>query len=86
MLRPWLISTLGLSPGRAIGLLCACVGKQTLAPGIVVGADLAYWATAMRFAGAMVARQQFLPGFEDSRLSDQSRRSARAEKTRYLGC
>jgi len=83
MLRPWSVSTLCLSPGETIDLLCACVGHQTLTPGIVVGTDLAYWATAMGLAGAMVARQQFLPALEVSRLPGQSRRSARAEERRY---
>ena len=33
-----------------------------MAPGVIVGKDLSFWSTAMRFAGALVARQQFLPG------------------------
>src|SRR2546426_1175852 len=32
------------------------------APGLVVGRALAYWSQALRFAGALVARQHFLPG------------------------
>ncbi|MGE5733442.1 MAG: hypothetical protein ACM34E_00005, partial [Acidobacteriota bacterium] len=28
------------------------------------GADLTYWIVAMRFAGALVARQQFLPALD----------------------
>src|SRR3989442_4633563 len=32
-----------------------------LAPGVIVGKDVSSWATVMRFAGALVARQQFLP-------------------------
>src|SRR5204862_8307051 len=35
-----------------------------LAPGIIIGKDLAFWATALRFAGAIVAKQQFLPGVQ----------------------
>ena len=34
-----------------------------LAVGVIVGVDLAYWAEVLRFAGSMMARQQFLPGF-----------------------
>ena len=49
--------------GRAVELLCASIGKRTLAAGVIVGADLAYWVEALRLAGSMVARQQFLPGF-----------------------
>jgi SNF2 family DNA or RNA helicase len=62
MLRPWTVTVWRLSPEQAVELLCACVGKQMLAPGMVAGNDLMFWATAMRFAGALVARQQFLPG------------------------
>ncbi|HSB72286.1 MAG TPA: SNF2-related protein [Candidatus Methylomirabilis sp.] len=63
-LSPWTVAVLPLSPGDALGLLCASVGKHTLAPGVVVSCDLAFWARAMRFAGTLVARQQFLPGLE----------------------
>ncbi len=59
---PWMVTTCPLSPEATLDLLCGCVGKQTLAPGIIVGRDLAFWATALRFAGSLVARQQFLPG------------------------
>ncbi|MBI3325378.1 MAG: hypothetical protein HYZ81_01560, partial [Nitrospinae bacterium] len=47
---------------QTIKLFCASVGKQTLAPGVIIGKDLAFWVVAMRFAGALVARQRFLPG------------------------
>jgi SNF2 family DNA or RNA helicase len=60
-LAPWLVTTVKLTPPEAVSLLCACVNTETLAPGMVVGRDLAFWATALRFAGALVARQQFLP-------------------------
>ena len=30
--------------------------------GVIVGKTLTYWATVLRFAGALVARQQYLPG------------------------
>jgi len=30
-----------------------------LASGVVVGQDLGYWTTALRFAGSLVARQQY---------------------------
>jgi SNF2 family DNA or RNA helicase len=63
-LSPWSVTVLPLSLERAAALLCMSVGKQTLAPGMVVGRDLAFWVRAMRFAGALVARQQFLPGLE----------------------
>jgi hypothetical protein len=46
------------------GLLCASVGKETVAPGIVVGRDLAFASTFLRFAGALVARQQYVPALQ----------------------
>jgi len=63
-LVPWSINAYPLSNEDSLELLCLCVGKQTLAAGVVVGADLAYWAGALRLAGSLVARQQFLPGLE----------------------
>ncbi len=63
-LSPWTITLVALSFEAAIPLLCASIGKQTVAPGVVVGRDLAFWVRAMRFAGALVARQQFLPGLD----------------------
>lgn len=50
-------------PGTALVLdLLAVVGEgPTLAAGVGVGVTLRYWAAAMRFAAALVTRQQFLP-------------------------
>ena len=64
-LAPWRVAAFRPPVSEWMALLCACVGKQTLAPGIVVGYDLRYWATAMRLGGALVARQQFLPGIAE---------------------
>ena len=63
-LSPWSVTVFPLSLEEAVALLCVSAGKQTLAPGVVVGRDLAFWVRAMRFAGALVARQQFLPGLD----------------------
>ncbi|HEV3261901.1 MAG TPA: SNF2 helicase-associated domain-containing protein, partial [Gemmataceae bacterium] len=63
-LAPWTVSVLPLPAGQAVELLCACVDKETLAPGLVIGKTLACWAAALRFAGSLVARQQFLPAVE----------------------
>jgi len=60
-LRPWLLSAIALPWPLAIEFLCASAGRRTLAPGLVVGPDLEYWALALRFAAALVARQHFLP-------------------------
>ena len=61
-LVPWTVATCLLSAEETLDLLGACLGRLTLAPGIIVGRDLAFWATVLRFAGSLVARQQFLPG------------------------
>jgi hypothetical protein len=61
-LSPWQISALHLDTAAAADLLCACINQQILVPGIIIGKDLAFWAQALRFAGALVAKQQFLPG------------------------
>jgi SNF2 family DNA or RNA helicase len=61
VLRPWTLTAVSLPWSAAIELLCACAGRRTLAPGVIVGEDLGYWTAAMRFAAALVARQHFLP-------------------------
>ena len=58
---PWAIPGFPLSSEPALEFLCACLGKQTLAPGIIVGKDLEFWSLAARLAGSLVAKQQFLP-------------------------
>src|SRR5262249_47722624 len=60
-LAAWHVTALLADPPMVIDLLAACVGRETLATGVVVGASLAYWAQALRFAGALVAREQFIP-------------------------
>jgi SNF2 family DNA or RNA helicase len=60
-IAPWAVTAIPLDVEHALNLLYACVGKHILKPGVVVGEDLAYWTVAMRFAGEIVARQQFLP-------------------------
>jgi SNF2 family DNA or RNA helicase len=61
VLAPWAVTTIPLSVPQIVGVLCACVDKQLLAPGIVIGNDLVFWTAALRFAGALVTQQQFLP-------------------------
>ncbi|MBS3920109.1 MAG: DEAD/DEAH box helicase [Deltaproteobacteria bacterium] len=65
LLVPWTVTGFCLSAKQVVEFLCACVGKQTLAPGVIVSKDLTFWTTAMRFAGALVAKQQFLPGLNE---------------------
>jgi hypothetical protein len=66
VVAPWTITGFPLPSDQAIDLLAACLDLQTLAPGVHVGTSLAYWATALRFAGALVAREQFLPDVQHS--------------------
>ena len=61
-ISPWQVTTLALSPPAEVELLCACVNQEVLAPGVIIGKDLRFWATALRFAGSLAARQRFLPG------------------------
>jgi SNF2 family DNA or RNA helicase len=61
-LLPWDVSTLPVTPAQAVVLLGSALGRDTLAPGLIVSKDLAFWALVLRFAGALVLRQRFLPG------------------------
>jgi SNF2 family DNA or RNA helicase len=64
-IAPWTVTAIPLDVEQALNLLYSCVGKRILKPGVVVGEDLAYWTVAMRFAGELVARQQFLPDVDE---------------------
>jgi hypothetical protein len=66
-LKPWMIAVLHFSISQAVEFLCACAGKETFAQGVVIGNDLAFWSQALRFGGALVARQQFLPGIAEGK-------------------
>ena len=60
---PWTVPALCLEPTEAIALLRAVCRDRNLASGVFAGTDLRFWAEdAFRFAAALVARQQFLPG------------------------
>jgi hypothetical protein len=60
-LAAWRVSALDLSAALAIEPLCACQDKRLLSPGIIVADDLAFWAVALRFTGALMARHAYLP-------------------------
>ncbi len=60
--KPWLVSAIPIQTETEVLLLASTIGRRTLATGIVVGSTLAYWSQVLRFASALVARQQFLPG------------------------
>ena len=60
---PWTVPALCLAPTEAIALLRAVCRDRNLAAGVFAATDLRFWAEdAFRFAAALVARQQFLPG------------------------
>ena len=61
-LGAWAVSAFKLASGSVVELLAGCGDRETLAPGVVAGKDLAFWVNALRLASALVARQQFLPG------------------------
>ncbi len=64
VIAPWAVAAIPLNTAEAVDLLCRCVNRETLAAGVIVGSDLAFWTAAMRLGGAMTAREQFLPAVE----------------------
>jgi hypothetical protein len=64
-LAPWTVASRALSAEQAVRLLSACGERATLAPGLVVGKDLAFWRHVARLAAALAARERFLPGLVD---------------------
>lgn len=60
-IAPWSVTAYRLSMEEAVRLLSVSFGRRTLAPGVIIGADTAYWAEALRFAASLVTRQRFLP-------------------------
>jgi len=61
-LRAWRVQAWSVDADTALDLLGACGDRHTLAPGVVAGPEVAWWAAAARFAGSLVVRQQYLPG------------------------
>ena len=59
--QPWQVSVLPLSPEQAILILGSSADREMIGPGVGVGRTLAFWNAALRFGGALVARQQFIP-------------------------
>ncbi|MFN9085246.1 MAG: SNF2 helicase-associated domain-containing protein, partial [Acidobacteriota bacterium] len=45
--------------------LAATFGQRILRPGLMVAPDVQFWVAALRFAGGLVARQQFLPDLDE---------------------
>ena len=65
-LQPWSVSVLAVAVPTLVELLAATIDKRTIAPGLTVGADWAFWGAALRFAAALVTRQQMLPALTQS--------------------
>ncbi len=65
-LAAWRVPVLLLSGQDTAAFLSAATGRQMLAPGVLLGDSVAFWAQAYRFAAALVAREQFLPGLADT--------------------
>ncbi len=63
-LAAWKTPALVLTSEQAVAVLLAIFDRTTCAPGVVVGKTLTYWSSVLRFAGALVARQQYLPGLD----------------------
>lgn len=61
----WKVAARMLSPKEAVSLLGLSVGRRTVAPGVLVGSDMAYWTDVLRLAGFLVARQRFLPDLKN---------------------
>ncbi|MDX9753454.1 MAG: SNF2 helicase-associated domain-containing protein, partial [bacterium] len=70
-IEPYLVPALSFTPDQMVDLLTRCVGKELLLPGILCGADLAFWGHALRFCAALIARQQFVPDL--NRCGDEFR-------------
>jgi SNF2 family DNA or RNA helicase len=66
VLSPWTVRGLLCTAEQAVDVLGACIGKDVLAPGVVIGKTLAFCAAGLRFAAALVAREQFLPDLDET--------------------
>jgi SNF2 family DNA or RNA helicase len=65
--RQWRVTAIMLEWPAAVELLCACAGKRTLASGVIVADNLAFWTQVLRLAAAIVARQHYLPDISEER-------------------
>lgn len=60
-IMPWRVPTVSITTENIPNVLGIVTGRQVIKAGVVVGADLAYWAEALRLVASVTARQQFLP-------------------------
>ena len=64
-LAPWRVPARPLGRATALDLLSGDPDRRMFGPGKLLGSDLSYWARVVRFAGALVAREQVLPGVQE---------------------
>jgi len=64
-LAPWRVPVVPLAPMAVADLLGGVHDRRMWAPGRLIGGDVRYWAQVVRYAGALVAREQFLPGLQE---------------------
>jgi SNF2 family DNA or RNA helicase len=60
-IAPWQVTACALEPDAVYELLSACLDRDPLAPGVLAGRTLEFWAQLLRFAATLVTRQSFLP-------------------------
>jgi SNF2 family DNA or RNA helicase len=64
-LSPFSIASMQLGPKETVDFLAATFGQRLIRPGLMVAPDVQFWVAALRFAGGLVARQQFLPDLDE---------------------
>ena len=62
-IAPWEVPAVVLTTEQAVEIMAACKGRTTWGPGVIVGKTLAYWATVLRFAGALVRGSSISPAW-----------------------
>jgi superfamily II DNA or RNA helicase len=65
-LRPWRVTALPLSMPEQCAVLGACAAGPRLSSRLRAGRDLRAWSRLWRFAGALAARQSFLPALRET--------------------
>jgi len=66
-LAPWAISTLSLEPRDLATLMEGYVRLKPVWPEGWLGEEMGFWRSVWELAGAMVVRQQYLPGLLETR-------------------
>ncbi|MBM4167668.1 MAG: hypothetical protein FJ215_00695 [Ignavibacteria bacterium] len=61
-LKPWRVTIAEISWDDLLQFLCSIGDTRTVAHGVALGKDVLFFRAALRFAGSLVARQQYLPG------------------------